>query len=245
MDMDTADADESSKTERGRLEALSSLWISGTAPEPRFDTIAQLAAQLFDAPMAFVTLVDKDMQRFKALHGVSLPDIPRSLSVCNHTIASGHALVVDDMLKDPRFAGNPLVTGSPFIRFYAGTPLTTAEGFHIGALCIADTMPRSDFGERQRTTLSLLGALVMEQIRLRREEIVRSTVMNFSDATELAFFALDAAGRIEFVNRAALKLFGYDQDEMIGQLIDIIIPDRFRGAHHAGLARVLAGARRS
>lgn len=241
MDMDTADADESSKTERGRLEALSSLWISGTAPEPRFDTIAQLAAQLFDAPMAFVTLVDKDMQRFKALHGVSLPDIPRSLSVCNHTIASGHALVVDDMLEDPRFAGNPLVTGSPFIRFYAGTPLTTAEGFHIGALCIADTKPRSDFGERQRTTLTLLGALVMEQIRLRREEIVRSTVMNFSDATELAFFALDAAGRIEFVNRAALKLFGYDQDEMIGQLIDIIIPDRFRGAHHAGLARVLAG----
>lgn len=241
MDTDTADADTRGKIERGRLEALSNLWIAGTAAEPRFDTIAHLAAQLFDAPMAFITLVEKDMQRFKALHGISVPDIARSLSVCTHTIKSGETLVINDMLEDPRFSGNPLVTGSPFIRFYAGTPLITAEGFRIGALCIADTVPRSDFNEHQKTTLKLLGALVMEQMRLRRAEIIRSTVMNFSDATELAFFAIDTAGRIEFVNRAALNLFGYRQDEMVGQLIDIIIPDRFRGAHHAGLARVLAG----
>ena len=143
--------------------------------------------------------------------------------------------------RDPRFAGNPLVTGAPFLRFYAGTPLTTDEGLRIGALCILDTVPRHDFGDEQRKTLERLGSLVMEQMRLRRTEIIRSTVMNFSDATELAFFAIDANGRIEFVNRAALTLFGYQQDEMIGQLIDIIIPDRFRGAHHAGLARVLAG----
>ena len=241
MGTETADADTNGNTELHRLEALSNLWIAGTAPEPRFDTIAHLAAQLFEAPMAFITLVEKDMQHFKAMHGINVPDIARSISVCTHTIGSGQVLVIDDMLADSRFAGNPLVTGAPFLRFYAGTPLTTAEGFRIGALCIADTVPRRDFGERQRTTLELLGTLVMEQIRLRRTEIIRSTVMNFSGATELAFFAIDATGRIEFVNRAALNLFGYHQDEMIGQLIDIIIPDRFRGAHHAGLARVLAG----
>jgi diguanylate cyclase (GGDEF)-like protein/PAS domain S-box-containing protein len=241
MGMETAEADTNGPIERGRLEALSNLWIAGTAPEPRFDTIAHLAAQLFDAPMAFITLVEKDMQRFKAAHGINISDIPRSISVCTHTIETGQVLVIEDMLADPRFAGNPQVTGTPFLRFYAGAPLTTAEGFRVGALCIADTVPRHDFGEQQRTTLELLGALVMEQMRLRRTEIIRSTVMNFSGATELAFFAIDAAGRIEFVNRAALNLFGYRQDEMIGQLIDIIIPDRFRGAHHAGLARVLAG----
>ncbi|WP_426227683.1 putative bifunctional diguanylate cyclase/phosphodiesterase [Pararhizobium sp. DWP3-4] len=241
MGTETADEDTDGTLERDRLEALSNLWIAGTAPEPRFDTIANLAAQLFDAPMAFITLVEKDMQRFKAMHGINVPDIARCISVCTHTIESGQVLVIDDMLEDPRFANNPMVTGAPFLRFYAGTPLTTDKGFRLGALCIADTVPRRDFGERQRTTLDLLGTLVMEQIRLRRTEIIRSTVMNFSAATELAFFAIDTAGRIEFVNRAALNLFGYRQDEMVGQLIDIIIPDRFRGAHHAGLARVLAG----
>ncbi len=241
MGTETADADTNSPIECGRLEALSNLWIAGTAPELRFDMIAQLAAQLFDAQIAFITLVEKDMQRFKAAHGINISDIPRSISICTHTIESSQVLVIDDMLADPRFSGNPLVTDTPFLRFYAGAPLTTAEGFRIGALCIADTVPRHDFAEHQRKTLELLGALVMEQMRLRRTEIIRSTVMNFSGATELAFFAIDAAGRIEFVNRAALNLFGYRQDEMIGQLIDIIIPDRFRGAHHAGLARVLAG----
>jgi diguanylate cyclase (GGDEF)-like protein/PAS domain S-box-containing protein len=241
MRTETADEDTSSNMEGSRLEALSNLWIAGTAPEPRFDTIAQLAAQLFDAPMAFITLVEKDLQHFKAAHGINIPDVARSISICTHTIKSGHVLVIEDMLEDPRFAGNPLATGTPFLRFYAGAPLITAEGFRIGALCIADTAPRRDFAERQQKTLELLAALVMEQMRLRRTEIIRSTVMNFSTATELAFFAIDAAGRIEFVNRAALSLFGYRQEEMIGQLIDIIIPDRFRGAHHAGLARVLAG----
>jgi PAS domain S-box-containing protein len=241
MGTEMAEAETNGNIENNRLETLSNLWIAGTAPEPRFDTIAQLAAQLFDAPMAFITLVEKDMQRFKAMHGINIPDVARSISICTHTIESGNVLVIDDMLADSRFADNPLVTGEPFLRFYAGAPLTTAEGFRIGALCIADTVPRQDFGERQRATLERLAALVMEQVRLRRTEIIRSTVMNFSAATELAFFAIDAAGRIEFVNRAALNLFGYRQNEMIGQLIDIIIPDRFRGAHHAGLARVLAG----
>ena len=188
MNTQTAEADTDGDTEGNRLQALANLWISGTPPEPRFDTILQLAAELFHTPMAFVTLVEKDMQGFKAMHGADFPDIPRCMSVCTHTIESGEVLVIDDMLEDPRFAGNPLVTGAPFLRFYAGTPLTTDEGLRIGALCILDTVPRHDFGDEQRKTLERLGSLVMEQMRLRRTEIIRSTVMNFSDATELAFF---------------------------------------------------------
>ncbi|WP_068957312.1 sensor domain-containing phosphodiesterase [Pararhizobium polonicum] len=241
MHQDAAEGNDNNRIEHGRLEALSTLWIAGTAPEPRFDTIVQLAAQLFETPMAFITLVEKDIQRFKATHGVDVPDIARSTSFCTHTIQSGDVFVVPDMQADPRFADNPLVTGTPFVRFYAGAPLVTADGFRIGALCIADTMPRHAFGERQQQTLKLLAAQVMEQMRLRQEEIIRSTVMKFSDATGLALFSINAAGRIEFVNRAALCLFGYEHGEMIGQPIDLIIPDRFRGAHHAGLARVLAG----
>lgn len=240
MHKDAADENDACGIERGRLEALSGFWIAGTAPEPRFDAIAQLAAQLFDTPMAFITLVEKDIQRFKAVHGIDMPDIARSISFCTHTIQGEDVFVVPDMQADTRFRDSPLVTAAPFVRFYAGAPLTTKDGFRIGALCIADTMPRQ-FDERQRQTLKLLASLVMEQMRLRQEEIVRSTVMNFSDATGLALFSINAAGRIEFVNRAALCLFGYEHHEMIGQPIDIIIPDRFRGAHHAGLARVLAG----
>jgi diguanylate cyclase (GGDEF)-like protein/PAS domain S-box-containing protein len=227
--------------ERGRLEALSDLWLTGAAPEPRFDGIAQLAADLFETPMAFITLIEKDLQRFKTIIGADLPDIARSLSFCTHTIESDDVLVVLDTRADRRFADNPQVTGAPFTRFYAGAPLTTKNGFRIGSLCIADTLPRQAFDERQQQTLKRLAGLVIEQMHLRQEEIIRSTVMNFSDATQLALFTINASGRIEFVNRAALRLFGYEREEMIGQMIDIIIPDRLRGAHHAGLARVLAG----
>ncbi|MBP1857423.1 putative bifunctional diguanylate cyclase/phosphodiesterase [Rhizobium herbae] len=240
MHKDAVVGDEDCGIERGRLEALAGLWIAGTAPEPRFDAITQLAAHLFETPMAFITLVEKDIQRFKAAHGVDISDTARSMSVCTHTIEGADVLVVPDMREDPRFANNPLVVAAPFVRFYAGAPLTTEDGFRIGALCIADTVPRQ-FDERQQRTLKLLASQAMEQMRLRQKEIVRSTAMNFSDATGLALFSINAAGLIEFVNRAALCLFGYSHDEMIGRPIDIIIPDRFRGAHHAGLARVLAG----
>jgi diguanylate cyclase (GGDEF)-like protein/PAS domain S-box-containing protein len=241
MSLQTDAADKVDVTERTRLEALAGLWIAGTEPEPRFDAIVALAARQFAAPMAFITLVDKEIQRFKAMHGIDVPDMARSMSFCSHTIQNPHVLVIPDTQADPRFADNPLVTGAPFMRFYAGAPLITAEGLRIGAICIADTIPRHDFDEKNQQMLEMLAALVMEQIRLRHEEIVRSTVMHFSDATQLAMFTINAAGLIEFVNRAALRLFGYDHHEMIGQPIDVIIPDRFRGAHHAGLARVLAG----
>jgi len=227
--------------ERGRLEALSGLWIAGTAPERRFDAVAQLAADLFEAPMAFITLIEKDLQRFKAIVGAGHPDIARSVSFCTHTIESDDAFVIPDAHADPRFAENPQVIGAPFVRFYAGAPLVTRDGFRIGALCIADTAPRRRFDAQQQQVLKHLASLVMEQMHLRQEEIVRSTVLNFSNATELAFFSINAGGRIEFVNRAALRLFGYEREEMLGQPIDIIIPDRLRGAHNAGLARVLAG----
>lgn len=227
--------------ERCRLDALSRLWISGTAPERRFDVIAELAASLFESPMVFITLMERDHQHFKAAIGLDIREIPRSISFCDHAIRQNDVLVVTDAREDARFSGNPLVTGAPFVRFYAGMPITTADGFSIGSLCIIDTKPRHEFTDREKETLKNLTALVLEQMRLRQEDMIRSTALNFSDATELAFFSINASGRIEFVNRAALQLFGYERDEMIGHPIDIIIPDRMRGAHHAGLKRVLAG----
>jgi diguanylate cyclase (GGDEF)-like protein/PAS domain S-box-containing protein len=232
---------ETDGAERDRLEALSGLWISGTAPERRFDVIAQLAATLLETPMAFITFVEKDLQHFKATVGLEICDIPRSISFCTHTIQHDDAFVVLDTHADSRFVDNPLVTGAPFARFYAGVPLITSDGFRVGSLCIGDTVPRLAFDQRQRETMKHLASLTMEQMRLRQEEIIRSTVLNFSDATGLAFFSINATGKIEFVNRAALDLFGYERSEMVGQPIDIIIPDRLRGAHNAGLARVLAG----
>jgi GAF domain-containing protein len=93
--------------------------------------------------MALVSLIDRERQVHKARIGVSSPQLPRALSVCGHTILGSEPLVIADALADERFADNPLVTGPPHIRFYAGIPLPVADGRAIGALCIMDTRPRA------------------------------------------------------------------------------------------------------
>ncbi|MCW6509998.1 EAL domain-containing protein [Hyphomicrobiales bacterium BP6-180914] len=215
--------------------------MSGTASEPRFDKIVQLAVRLFGTSMAAVALIDQDRQWLKAQAGFAITETPRAVSFCTHTIRSDDVLTVLDTRSDTRFAQNPLVTGPPFIRFYAGAPLVTSDGHRLGALCVADTAPRLHFSAHKRQILTDLAALVVEQMYLRRGELVRVAVTGFADATELALLSVDATGKIEFANQAATELFGYARHEMIGRSVDIIIPDRMQGAHRVGMARVLAG----
>ena len=227
--------------ESARLEALSKFQIEGTDPEPVVDKIANLAADLFGAPMAFVSLIDRDRQWFKARIGMAAAETPRAVSFCTRTIMSDDVLVVLDTHLDPRFATSPLVTNAPFTRFYAGAPLVTSEGYRLGALCIADTKPRKHFSAARRRALANLAALVIEQMEFRRSELVRSAMMGFANGTVHAMILVNAQGIIEFVNRSASELFGYRRDAMVGKPIDIIIPDRLLGAHKAGMARVAAG----
>ncbi len=116
--------------------------ILDSAPEERFDRITRIAAAVANVPIVFISLVDEGRQWFKSCVGVTTPETSRDAAFCAHVVASGERLIVSDTLLDARFADNPLVTGEPRIRFYAGFPLILPCGSCLGTLCFVDTRPR-------------------------------------------------------------------------------------------------------
>jgi hypothetical protein len=153
--------------EERRLALLKACNIIYTPAEEAFDDVARLAADLCGTEIALITLVDSDHQWFKARVGVQQEGTARDLSFCGHCINHRHPLVVEDTHLDARFADNPLVTGDPHIRFYAGVPLLVAEGSSIGALSVADRRPRT-LGERQVASLERLARQIARELDLRR-----------------------------------------------------------------------------
>ncbi len=128
--------------EEARLATLRSYGVLDTDPEPAFDRLTRLGASVFGAPIVLVSLIDHNRQWFKSCYGLNLRETGRDVSFCAHAIGSDQPLVVMDTLKDERFADNPMVTGPPGIRFYAGAPLVTPFGARVGTFCIIDTEPR-------------------------------------------------------------------------------------------------------
>jgi diguanylate cyclase (GGDEF)-like protein len=126
-----------------RLQALHSLHILDTGPEERFDRLTRLAKRLFGVSVALVSLVDENRQWFKSRAGLVDCETPRSISFCAHAILGEEVLVVPDTWEDPRFHDNPLVTGEPHIRFYAGCPIKAPNGSRLGTLCLIDSAPRN------------------------------------------------------------------------------------------------------
>lgn len=151
--------------EAERLAELRALRILDTPPEERFDGIVRLTRHLFQAPVVYIALIDADRQWFKAQIGLTVLQTPREISFCGHAILQDRALVVPDARLDPRFADNPLVVGDPYVRFYAGHPLSGPQGRKVGTLCIVDHEPRT-FDDQHEATLQQLAALVEEQLRL-------------------------------------------------------------------------------
>ena len=153
--------------EAERLQALADYGLMDTPPEPVFDEIVALASYIFRAPIALIPLLDEKRQWFKARTGLDVTETPREHAFCAHTILDPEGMVVPDALTDHRFASNPLVQGSPGIRFYAGTPLITREGHALGTLCVIDTKPRPPLAPEQKQTLHSLGRHLMAQIEIR------------------------------------------------------------------------------
>ncbi|WP_309896027.1 GAF domain-containing protein [Archangium sp.] len=151
--------------ERRRLQVLCELGLLDTPPEERFDRIVRTAARLFRVPVALVSLVDAERQWFKAKHGLEALQTPRDVSFCGHAILNAEPLVVLDAKADERFADNPLVTGAPFVRFYAGQPVRGPEGQRVGTLCLIDHVPRR-FSEEDRRCLADLAAWVELELNL-------------------------------------------------------------------------------
>lgn len=156
--------------ERGRLRALHSYGVLDTLPEQAFDRLTALAADLFDVPIALVSLIDEERQWFKSRQGLDATSTPRSLAFCAHAIeqAAATTFVVEDASVDPRFSANPLVTSDPDIRFYAGAVLTNPDGFNLGTLCVIDTKARQTPDARTLARLQTLAQIVVDELELRR-----------------------------------------------------------------------------
>ena len=150
-----------------RLAALQQCKILDTVSEPAFDDITQIAAYLCQTPIAMVSLIDRDRQWFKSRIGVTASETDRKLAFCAHAILQDDILIVPDTLADARFSGNPLATGAPYVRFYAGAPLITAEGYALGTLCVIDHVPRQ-ITPVQIQALEALARQVVVQLELRR-----------------------------------------------------------------------------
>lgn len=217
-----------------RLAALRSLFVLDTPHEERFDRITRLATQLFGVPIALISLVEEDRQWFKASEGLSCRETPREDSICAHAILNPSAtMVVPDAQLDPRFAGNRLVTGEPHIRFYAGHPLVTADGFPLGTLCIIDREPR-DLSPEQQSTLRDLARVAEAELttaelnralaqlrtgeeKLRRaEENYRSIFENVAEG----IFQIDSEGRFINANPAVARIYGY---ESVAELTEKVV----------------------
>lgn len=149
--------------EASRLQALRSLNVLDTPEEERFDRLTRMARRMFRVPVALVSLVDENRQWFKSNDGLAVCETPRDISFCGHAIHADDIFLISDALQDPRFADNPLVTGEPHVRFYAGCPLHTADGHKIGTLCILDSVPR-EFDHEDRIALHDLASVVEDEL---------------------------------------------------------------------------------
>jgi GGDEF domain-containing protein len=163
--------------ERQRQRELDLYRIVDSLPDAAYDDIARLASMLCDAPIALVSLIDRDRQWFKARQGLDIAAMPRDVAFCDHAIRQPDRLMeVPDAPADPRFAANPLVTGDLGVRFYAGMPLVTPGGAAIGAVCVIDREPRV-LDARQRDALESLARLTMNLMEgTRRERQLERTV---------------------------------------------------------------------
>lgn len=182
--------------EADRLWAVQSYRILDTPREEAFDRIVSLAAQFFDLPIAVIAFTDRDRQWIKASCGLNVREVDRDGSFSAHALLAEQVMVVEDACDDPRFAGHSLVVGEPHVRFYAGAPLYSPDGYNLGTLSVLDTKPRT-LSAREQQGLKDLAATVVALLQLRlttlkmemTESVLQEVTRGVSATTGHAFFA--------------------------------------------------------
>jgi len=193
-----------------RLDALHSLELLDSPADADFDAVVQLAQALFQVPICLISLIDQDRQWFKACIGLDDSETSREVSFCAHAILQpANVFVVLDATQDQRFHDNPLVSGAPHIRFYAGAPILLPSGYPIGTVCIIDSVSRSDFGPEAMRQLKALADVALNAISLRalrgQLDLARAIVDRHQvllQATRQPVALADAAGQVQDCNLA-------------------------------------------
>jgi GAF domain-containing protein len=171
------------QNEKKRLKVLWQYDVLDTVPEELFDDLTELAARICEAPIALISLVDEKRQWFKSKVGTPVRETSRDVSFCAHAIQQSGLFVVPDASKDDRFSGNPLVKSEPQIRFYAGAPLITPDGYAMGTLCVIDKVPR-ELRADQKQALIILARHVVSQLELRRRSRELSDVRQENEGSK-------------------------------------------------------------
>lgn len=205
--------------EDARAQIIAAYGVDGLLDDGDLAGIAAFAARLCETPIALVSLVEKERQRFLARNGIDAAETPRTTSFCAHAMLEPAPLVVPDAAVDPRFAEFALVTGAPYIRFYAGAPLVSSEGVPLGSLCVIDTVARPEgLTDLQREGLEVLARSVMQRLQSRRadlesraesDESARRFAMLADNIPDIAW-ACTAAGNFEFFNARWRQYTGID-----------------------------------
>jgi diguanylate cyclase (GGDEF)-like protein/PAS domain S-box-containing protein len=219
---------EAATTEALRLATLYQYDVLDTPSEPEFDRVVELARTIFNTPIALVTLVDQERQWFKACYGLDIQQTDRNVAFCDYTIRTNGVMVVSDALEDNRFKHNPLVTGAPYIRFYAGVPLTMHNGSNIGSLCVIDSLPRSNFDVTAQQILVNLAAVVVDELELRLStqraleaqadtHKLSGELASFFELSPDLFCIVDGQGVFLQLNPAWEQSLGFTTEDLCGQ----------------------------
>ena len=239
------------ETEAVRLQILRDYNILDTPIESEFDDFTLLAAQICGTPIALISLVDEERQWFKSRLGLDVPETCRDVAFCAHALHHAEVFIVPDAHDDPRFQDNPLVTGEPFVRFYAGAPLLTAGGHALGTLCVIGHEPRT-LSVAQQNALQALARQIITRLELRRgiaararaeqklreSETLKAAILN--SALD-SIITINASGCVVEWNPAAEATFGYRAAQAVGrELGELIIPEAYQEAHRRGMAHYLA-----
>jgi two-component system, cell cycle sensor histidine kinase and response regulator CckA len=229
-----------------RLASLRDFELLDTPAEAAFDDLTTLATHICDAPISMISLVDDHRQWFKSRTGFAAAETPRETSFCGHAILGRDLFVVADAAADDRFADNPLVTGDPHVRFYAGTPLVTSAGHALGTLCVMDRVPRT-LSPSQQNALRVLGRQVMAQLELRRQarELRKSDarLRLVTDHSRAGLVILDRHRRYVYANAAYAEILGLTTPAIVGLRVADVLPELYDSQIRPRLDLAFAGAR--